>query len=62
MTPAWLAGYTGIGISICIVDDGIDHPHPDLVDHYVSLLLMIFVLFCDRKKNLEFLYTNSDLI
>lgn len=33
---AWQAGYTGAGVSICIVDDGVQHSHPDLSDNYVS--------------------------
>lgn len=35
---AWLNGYTGKGVSIVIVDDGIDHEHPDFEGKYVSLL------------------------
>ncbi|CAF1145419.1 unnamed protein product [Rotaria sordida] len=34
IAPAWRAGYCGKGITICIVDDGLDHPHPELADHY----------------------------
>ncbi|CAF1134015.1 unnamed protein product [Adineta ricciae] len=34
VAPVWLAGYSGKGIAVCIVDDGLDHPHPDLADHY----------------------------
>ncbi len=36
MAKAWLAGYSGKDVLICIVDDGLDHPHPELRDHYVS--------------------------
>jgi subtilisin family serine protease len=37
--PAWIAGYSGKDVIICIVDDGVDHPHPELADRYVSFLL-----------------------
>ncbi len=48
MSPAWQAGYSGKGVTICIVDDGLDHPHPELADHYVSFYLKFWVFF--RKK------------
>ena len=34
--PAWLAGYSGRGVTIMIVDDGLDHEHPELAERYVS--------------------------
>ena len=34
---SWKNGYTGVNITICILDDGIDHTHPDIKDNYVSL-------------------------
>ena len=34
--PAWLAGYSGKGVLISIIDDGLDHKHPELADRYVS--------------------------
>ena len=33
---AWDLGYTGKGIVVSILDDGIDYTHPDLVNNYVS--------------------------
>lgn len=33
---AWKMGFTGKGVVTCILDDGIDHTHPDLIDNYVS--------------------------
>lgn len=30
----WEAGYTGKGVVVTIVDDGIEHDHPDLIDNY----------------------------
>jgi hypothetical protein len=35
---AWLSGYTGRNISIVIVDDGLDHEHPDFQGKYVIIL------------------------
>ena len=32
---AWLKGFTGKNISIVIIDDGIDHEHPDFFGKYV---------------------------
>ncbi|CAF0789709.1 unnamed protein product [Adineta steineri] len=32
--PAWLAGYSGKNVTICIIDDGLDHIHEELRDRY----------------------------
>ena len=37
---AWGAGYTGKGVLVAVVDDGVAH-HPDLVSNFVSILLII---------------------
>lgn len=34
--PAWQGGYSGKGVVVSILDDGIQPNHPDLVDNYVS--------------------------
>ena len=36
----WLSGFTGKGVVVCILDDGIENTHPDLVDNYASLQFM----------------------
>ena len=36
VVPAWLAGYSGKGVTISVIDDGLDHEHPELKDRYVS--------------------------
>jgi hypothetical protein len=33
---AWLKGYTGKNVTIVIIDDGLDHRHPDIKPNYVS--------------------------
>eukprot|EP00040_Diaphanoeca_grandis_P034603 m.215219 g.215219 ORF g.215219 m.215219 type:complete len:743 (+) comp33186_c2_seq5:259-2487(+) len=32
--PAWVSGYTGKGVVVCVVDDGIEHDHDDLKRNY----------------------------
>lgn len=43
---AWQQGYTGKGVVVTILDDGIEKDHPDLKKNYVSLfiLLLLFTL------------------
>lgn len=36
--PAWAKGYTGKGVVVSILDDGIQTNHPDLAQNYVSNL------------------------
>ena len=31
---AWALGYTGKGVVVCVVDDGVEHSHPDLRANY----------------------------
>lgn len=33
--PAWQKGYTGKGVVVSILDDGIQTNHPDLAQNYV---------------------------
>ena len=35
--PAWNNGYTGRGVVVSILDDGIEKDHPDLKRNYVCL-------------------------
>jgi subtilisin family serine protease len=34
LQEAWLAGLTGKGVSVTILDDGIERSHPDLINNY----------------------------
>lgn len=34
VTGAWALGYTGKGVSVTILDDGIEWSHPDLKQNY----------------------------
>ena len=38
----WKQGYTGRGIVISVLDDGLDHTHPDLEPNYVSCFSLDF--------------------
>lgn len=37
--PAWRKGYTGKDIVVTILDDGIEHDHPDIIENYVSFFM-----------------------
>ncbi|GAA6066454.1 neuroendocrine convertase 2, partial [Tachysurus ichikawai] len=37
VAEAWKMGFTGKGVTIAIMDDGIDYLHPDLASNYVSI-------------------------
>ena len=37
---AWNLGYTGQGVVVSVLDDGIDYNHEDLAKNYVSLIGM----------------------
>jgi hypothetical protein len=39
--PVWEKGYSGRGVAVTILDDGIQTNHPDLVDNYVSLFVLV---------------------
>ena len=36
VASAWEQGFTGKGVVVTILDDGIDHGHPDIKRNYVS--------------------------
>lgn len=42
---AWAQGYTGRGVVVTILDDGIEKDHPDLISNYASHFLFLCKLF-----------------
>jgi kexin len=34
VTGVWLDGVTGKGVTVCMIDDGLDYTHPDLKDNF----------------------------
>lgn len=36
---AWKKGYTGKGVVVTILDDGLEWDHPDIIKNYVSVLM-----------------------
>lgn len=45
VSPAWQKGYTGKGVVVSILDDGIQRNHPDLDKNYVSLIFLTIFLY-----------------
>ena len=41
---AWAAGYTGKGVTVTILDDGIEKDHPDLQKNYVSIRFQYIIM------------------
>jgi len=41
---AWQLGYTGQGVVVTILDDGIEHNHTDLLTNYVCPLFSLAVI------------------
>ncbi|GFN77916.1 neuroendocrine convertase 2-like [Plakobranchus ocellatus] len=37
----WENGITGKGVVVCILDDGVDHTHPDLKDNYDEIAIVL---------------------
>lgn len=41
---AWVQGFTGKGVSVTFLDDGLEWDHPDIKDNYVKLISLIKLL------------------
>jgi len=42
--PAWNNGFTGRGVVVSILDDGIEKDHPDLKRNYVRPLVSLLII------------------
>lgn len=45
IAPAWQKGYTGKGVVVSILDDGIQTNHPDLAQNYVRIANFVYFIF-----------------
>ena len=70
---AWALGYTGKGIVVTILDDGIEHNHTDLIQNYVRYRLIdisfhpralqqTFHCICSFKISLELWFFSASFI
>ncbi|KAL4218618.1 Neuroendocrine convertase 1 [Mactra antiquata] len=50
---AWMEGYTGHGIVLAFVDDGVDPTHPELIDNYDGSLSYNYVSGVDHGSHLN---------
>lgn len=51
MKEAWKQGFTGQGVVVSILDDGIEKNHPDLIQNYVSLSNQLLYMPYNPKQN-----------
>lgn len=54
VAPAWQKGYTGKGVVVSILDDGIQTNHPDLVQNYVSIKEITYIYIFFLSLYIEF--------
>lgn len=50
---AWEDGYSGLGIVVTILDDGLEKDHPDLIVNYVSIRFHT-LLFCRGEMKVAY--------
>ena len=53
IASAWEKGFTGQGVVVTILDDGIDHDHPDIKRNYVSthdLYIIVITIATDKAR------------
>ena len=53
---AWVAGYTGKGVLVAVVDDGVNMNHPDLSNFVSILLIVIYYLGRFDRPSLDIHY------
>ena len=64
--PAWKQGFTGKGVVVTILDDGIERDHPDLRSNYVrnsvdcinQIVILNMCIKCHRWLFLNFIVFN----
>lgn len=54
--PAWQKGYTGKGVVVSILDDGIQRNHPDLDKNYVSMIFFVICQPNEKKGRKSFVF------
>ena len=53
---SWKSGYTGKGIVVGVVDDGVDGSHPELQDNYVTIAFSFSVFFSFQSENINWTF------
>ena len=61
ISAAWKLGFTGKGVKVVIVDDGLETQHPDYKDNYRMLFFKISSLQCTEILNPDILLTSSSV-
>ena len=58
VVEAWKRGFTGRGVVVTILDDGIELKHPDLVQNYVSTIHVQVECICLYNEHFKFNVAN----
>lgn len=56
---AWEDGYSGLGIVVTILDDGLEKDHPDLIVNYVSQFLYSSALWRRVRRAYAIVYLQN---
>lgn len=56
VATAWQKGYTGKGVVVSILDDGIQTNHPDLAQNYVSRIRLLVQAMLQLSCNFAFMH------
>jgi len=59
VVPVWRKGITGRGVVVSILDDGIDHSHPDLQRNYVRCLQIHISQLCTFLSSVTYVRSDS---
>lgn len=58
--PAWQRGYTGKGVVVSILDDGIQTNHPDLALNYVSYRIFNGSFYRRQFSEMKIIFTRGE--